>query len=477
LPLAEDRRDRTCLLVTSEAGLAGELDAPGVADALGQLREAADRSRNRGLSPTIYVPDNKDLCGQLAYLSPPLTAPGLAAGIRSAEETLLAGRHFTYVLLAGGGSVIPFWRPANPAADSDADFPSDAPYGVVEPGDGIETFLLPDRAVARVPLVSGLGRLFTDPAPRGGSVPFGLAAAIWKDQARKVYGVLADRALVTSPPIDLDSFKSEWLAGNTVLYFNVHGSKDERYWYGQQDLSYPKVLSPEVVARSGIEGALVMTEACYGGLVEGKHPQDSIALEFLSGGAAAVVGSSAIAYGSPEEGLSEADLLAYLFLKRVAAGERFGDAFVESKTDFAAEMLRRQGYLDGDDKKTLVEFNLFGDPSASLGGLAQGKGRGVMIPEEIILSIKQVVAARFPEMLGVEPDLTEEMTALDGALAGKVLKRRPQSTPKGGERFVERKVFVASFARQVVTGNREVERVVRITFDERGEVLKIVTSK
>jgi hypothetical protein len=42
---------------------------------------------------------------------------------------------------------------------------------------------------------------------------------------------------------------------------------------------------------------------------------------------------------------------------------------------------------------------------------------------------------------------------------------------------IERRVFIASFRRQVVAGDRSVERIVRITFDERGEVLKIVTSK
>jgi len=477
LPLAGERQDRTCLLVTSEAGLAGELDGGGVAEALGGLREAALRGSARGLATTLYVPDSKDFSSPSSFLSPPLEPSKLASGIRSVEQAELAGRHFAYVVIAGSGSVIPFWRLENPAADSDADFPSDAPYAVVEPGDSVENLLIPDRAVARLPLVSGFQRLFAGPESGQGGAPFGISAAVWQDQARKVYGLFAGRELATSPPVDLDGFKPEWLAPNAALYFNVHGSKDERYWYGQQGLNYPKMLAPEVVAKSRVEGTLVTVEACYGGLVEGKHPQDSIALQFLAAGAAALVGSSGIAYGSPQEGLSEADLFVYLFLKRVVAGERFGEAFVESKTDFAAEMLRRQGYLDGDDKKTLIEFNLFGDPSASLGGLAQGKGIGAMIPEGIIESIKRLVASRFPEMQGVEPDLAEETTALDGALAGKVLKRRPQSTPKGAGRVVERKIFVASFSRHVAAGDRKVERVVRITFDERGEVLKIVTSK
>jgi hypothetical protein len=29
-------------------------------------------------------------------------------------------------------------------------------------------------------------------------------------------------------------------------------------------------------------------------------------------------------------------------------------------------MIRRQGFLDSDDKKTLIEFHLYGDPSLSL---------------------------------------------------------------------------------------------------------------
>ena len=136
-----------------------------------------------------------------------------------------------------------------------------------------------------------------------------------------------------------------------------------------------------------------------------------------------------------------------------------------------------------------------------------------MVSDDIIDSVKRLVATRFPEMMGVEPDLAEEKSVLDGVLARKVMRKRPESAaggegkaagaePKvegkpggkaegkaeqkskvpgadaGGETCrIERRVFVASFKRVVAVGDRNVERIVRITFDSCGEILKIVTSK
>ena len=477
MPLPRDRAGKTYLIVTSEKGLAKSLDRAGIKGVIGCLKEIADAVRKRGIDTLLYVPDSKELSGDLPFVDAPLTPAKLSDAIHSIEEKTYSRAAFTYVLIVGNGDVIPFWRLENPAADSDRNFPTDAPYGVTERGEDIDTLLVADRAVGRIPLISCLENLLKRTGAGASGKPFGLSAAVWRDQAERVFGLIADAPLVTSPPLDLDSFKSGWLARDSILYFNVHGSQEERYWYGQDGLSYPRVLSPEIVARSEPEAALVLAEACYGGLVEGKRPQDSIALQFLSKGVAAFIGSSAVAYGSPDERLTEADLFAYLFLKRVLAGESCGDAFRESKTDFAAEMLRRQGYLDGDDKKTLVEFNLYGDPSLILAHRGGGRGREEMISDEIVDSIKQIVASRFPEMAGVEPDLGVETTALDGALAKKVRSRRPLSEEKAKGQVIERRVFIASFKRLVTAGDRRVERVVRITFDERGEVLKIVTSK
>jgi hypothetical protein len=517
LPPTSGEARRTCLVVTSEEGLAKSLGGQGVEDVLGLLERLVESRRASGVKHLLYVPDRRPAAsgaGSLPRIEPPVTVAALAGALRAIEKSLFAGEPIGYVLLVGNQQVIPSYSIENPAVDSDAVYPSDAPYGVADEARDADAYLIADRGVGRLPLAGGkdggdlatlLGRLLEPPAAGGpgrsssrssrrvagqgrdqsSGRPFGLSAAVWRDQAAKVYGLVCDQPLQTSPPLELESFDATWLGARTVLYFNVHGSKSESYWYGQEGLSYPRVLSPEVVAQGSPAGSLVVCEACYGGLVDGKSPGTSIALQFLARGCLAFIGSSAIAYGSPDERLTEADLLAYYFLKRVIAGERYGDAFRECKTDFAAEMLRRQGYLDGDDKKTLTEFNLFGDPTLSLVGVSRGRGRSEMISEEILAAIKRVVASRFPEMEGVEPDLAEEKTALDGSLAKKVLARRPAAREKGAQpgaekgatARVERRVFVASFARLVVSEDRNVQRVVRVTFDDRGEVLKVVTSK
>jgi hypothetical protein len=498
LPSARDGAVRTCLIVTSAKGLAASFDKPGIDRIVELLRELSACRRRAGIETLLYFPDSSDLSGDLPQLESPLSAHALHDAIGSIESGLHSGAPFDYVFIVGGSGVVPFWRIENPAGDSDGPFSSDAPYGAVEQPSDTEAYMVPDRGVGRLPLghVSCLELLVSPPvAPRG--QPYGVSAAVWKDQAARVFGLLGGGQLDTAPPLTIDTFESERLASGAVLYFNVHGSKDGRSWYGQDGLSYPRVLSPESVARADPMGSLVFSEACYGGLVEGRRPENSIALQFVTKGVGAFVGATATAYGSPDERLTEADLLAYLFLKRVLTGETYGDAFREAKTDFAAEMLRRQGYLDGDDKKTLVEFDLYGDPTLSLARGASGRGRGEMISDDIMDSVKRLVATRFPEMAGVEPDLAEEKGVTDGVLAKKVMRRRPASAVKGEETAgksrekavkpeaggkdeicrVERRVFVASFKRVVAIGDRNIERIVRITFDSCGEVLKIVTSK
>jgi hypothetical protein len=490
LPLAEaGRAAKTCLLVTSERGLAGSYERPGVEGVLDRLEGLARARSEAGLEALVYVPDSSRavLRRGLPQAGSPLAAADLLDGIASLEAKLWSGSPADYLFLIGDSGVVPTWTVDNPAADSDKSLASDAPYGAAQGGGGADALLVPDRAVARAPfggqdergrdLSWFLDGLLTGPAPGGRGRAFGLTASVWKDQAAKVYGLASDAAIRSSPPLVLDSFDAAWLAARSLVYFNVHGSQEEPYWYGQEGLSYPRVLSPEIVARSRPAGSLVVTEACYGGLVEGRSARTSIALGFLAAGAAALVGASAIAYGSPDARLTEADLLAYLFIKRALASERYGDAFRESKIDFAAEMLNRQGYLDGDDKKTLLEFNLFGDPTASLARVQGGRGQALMIPEDVLESVKRLVASRFPEMDGVNPEIAEERASLDGSVAEKVLKLRPQHAKAGGESVTERRVFIASFARLVVSGERQIQRIVRITFDERGEVLKIVTSK
>jgi hypothetical protein len=487
--LAQENRDAasTFLIITSDRGLREYLDEPGAESVYASINSIAAAKRSAGYDVYIYVPDS---AGRSTGGFPPiengLTSRALRDALDEIEEEAVSSGRLDYVLIVGDGDVVPYWYLENPAADSDREFPTDVPYAVRGESGEDEDFLLPDRAVARIPLGAGPDgglvsylEAFASDRWRGPGcdADFGLAALQWKMESTKVFGVLADHGLKTSPPVDTSGFEAGWLEKNAIIYFNVHGSRDEKFWYGQDGFSYPKVLSPELVAEASPANAIVLSEACYGGLVEGKTRSDSVAMSFLTKGVSAFIGSSAIAYGSPDESLTEADLLAYLFFTRLVAGETAGSALREAKVDFAAEMLDRQGYLDGDDRKTLLEFNLFGDPAV---GIYKGRGLGDrspdMVSEEVLASIAKLARERFPEMEGVEPAVSEQAGTAGDAIAKKVSKLRPSSEAKGGPRPSDR-VFIATFRQTITVEGRQIERVVRITFREGGEVMKVVSSK
>jgi hypothetical protein len=75
-----------------------------------------------------------------------------------------------------------------------------------------------------------------------------------------------------------------------------------------------------------------------------------------------------------------------------------------------------------------------------------------------IVKAKEIVRAEFPEMAGAEPTISE-----------KAAQR------KGGQ---SRSVFVLTFQKDIpLQDGVRLKRVVRVTMDEAGEVLKLSTSK
>jgi hypothetical protein len=54
--------------------------------------------------------------------------------------------------------------------------------------------------------------------------------------------------------------------------------------------------------------------------------------------------------------------LGYLFWRFLCEGLPVGEALKQAKITLALDMNQRQGYLDGEDQKTLISFILFGDP-------------------------------------------------------------------------------------------------------------------
>lgn len=181
-----------------------------------------------------------------------------------------------------------------------------------------------------------------------------------------------------SPPVEAES--GEIHNGKNGLnpsvrlgYFNLHGLEDSSNWYGQRDPSepadlpdYPVALRPEDVKNSGNAPQVVFSEACYGAHIANKEIEDALALKFLSSGSQTVVGSTCTSYGSITTPLIAADLLGHAFWKFLRDGLPAGESLRRAKIHLAREMHHRQGYLDGEDQKTLISFLLLGDPLAHL---------------------------------------------------------------------------------------------------------------
>jgi hypothetical protein len=203
---------------------------------------------------------------------------------------------------------------------------------------------------------------------------FGYSAQVWQAASSEVYKTIGQsKAILTSPPLSsgcaLNS--ASWPA--RLGYFNLHGIEDGVDWYGQKSLEdasnspdYPVAISPRDIQDCDNTPEIIFSEACYGAHLKDQKTDESMALKFLSSGTSAYVGSTCISYGSVTRPLIAADLLAQGFLEQLKGGQTVGNALRRSKINLAREMSTRQGYLDGEDQKTLLSFILYGDPLATL---------------------------------------------------------------------------------------------------------------
>ena len=468
----------------------------------------------------------------------------LAAQLKAQNSSIGA------LLIVGGPDIIPFHHLPNPTDDGDPDVPSDNPYATAD-----ENYFVPEWPVGRIP--SGAGRspepllrllrqaagnyakrkslsrvqywltvilnlLFRrSPAPVAPPSPmdsFGYSANIWKASSSEVYTAIGDpQALVTSPPWDANALPAEGLLPTHLSYFNLHGIEDGPEWYGQRspaDAStlpeYPVALRPADVANTGRAPAVVFSEACYGANIADKSVNDALSLRFLDCGTHVIVGSTKIAYGSVTPPLIGADLLGRQFWQNLTAGWPAGEALRQAKLQMAQEMHNRQGYLDGEDQKTLISFILFGDPLATApnaqpaksarrnaatpglapktvcdkaveANLASGcaGSHGELTPETVS-HIKSVVAQYLPGMGDAQWRVAH--TRVDcssknhicptGQLASQMKAHGPASLPSPAPHRT-----VVTLSKTIRSRTHAHAHFARVTLDETGKIVKLAVSR
>lgn len=241
---------------------------------------------------------------------------------------------------------------------------------------------------------------------------------------------------------------------------------------------------------------VVFSEACYGTNVIGKTIEEALSLKFLAAGSTSVVGSTSMSYGSLSTPLIAADLLGHAFWQNLRSGIDAGEALRQAKIQLAQEMHDRQGYLDGEDQKTLISFVYFGDPLAQfkpassvrksftrLTGVnddlntvcdrAIEDGNSVEISPSELDRVKQIVVQYLPGMTDAELSCVSERAVCHAE--GHVCPTSQFQSKSGAEDMATRKVITLS--KQIKKAQLLHNQFARITFDESGKLVKLVVSR
>ncbi len=366
----------------------------------------------------------------------------------------------------------------------------------------------------------------------------GYTCAIWKQASLNVFQPIGEaRGMLVSPPVqakidpeNLFKIGSDGryspltncltkadvpLGPARLAYFNLHGMLDAADWFGQCDphestpgAEYPVALRPQDLvasdhqeegqnkANSDALPAVVFSEACYGAHIEGKMVDQAMSLKFLACGSQAIAGSTCTSYGSISAPLAAADLLGYSFWIYLSEGYSAGEALRRAKINLAREMHRRQGYLDGEDQKTLISFVLYGDPLAQTqasGKQAKGAFRTLKPPSqvktvcdrseeavdstplapEVMDYVRHVVSQYLPGMADAKLALTQEHSLChSGAHSCPTSQMGSKSAPS-----LQPERRVVTLSKQVQKGSGLHRHYARLTLDAQGKLVKLVVSR
>ncbi|KAA3648659.1 MAG: hypothetical protein DWQ07_00230 [Chloroflexi bacterium] len=523
-----DGRFPVYVLVTTQQGLEAQYgleNVPPIEEAL--LKVVSETQKWQHWGAMLFYADDPENIWKYGFEPAKHTDPwSIKHSIADLDEALRArGEMIGAMLIVGGPQVVPFHNLPNPVDDDDNDVPSDNPYATTD-----DNYFIPHWPIGRLP---GGGK--SDPKvllhnlhlitrqrqkanePRVGArslwqrildillrrrfkASFGYTAEIWRRASNSVFRPIGEPAeLVVSPPSQTGRLPKDSQRPVDLSYYNLHGLIDTAEWYGQRDPietpsgpDYPVALSPKDVKNSGRAPQVVFSEACYGAHIHNKTVDSALALKFLASGSQAVIGSTMTSYGSIATPLIAADLLGQAFWKYLQDGHTTGEALRRAKIYLARQMHRRQGYLDGEDQKTLISFILYGDPLAQ--PLPNGKGsksiqrsqqapsvkticdrsdgpEGMPVPNEVLYSVKKIVKSYLPGMENAAVSYTQEHVECDGHECP-TTQLGAKSHPEG---HPQRRLVTLS--KHIPGEGTRHPRYARITLNKEGKVVKMAVSR
>ena len=441
------------------------------------------------------------------------------------------GQMIGCLLIIGGAEIIPFHALPNPTVDKDTEVLSDNPYSTL---DG--NYYVPEWPVGRLPgemsndpglllkqirqtienhrekyqvspwwqiilnwildlgNISGLFKGIID-KPQN----YGYSASVWRRSSLAAFRPIGNgNQLRVSPPFTNSNLDIEQLKKSRFAYFNLHGLPETPDWYGQRDVSenqpgpdFPIAISSNQLKWDEPCPKIVFSEACYGAYIINKNIDDSIALSFKDLGSTVFIGSTCISYGSVYTPLIGGDLLAFLFWKFMLEGYTAGEALMRSKVSLSEVMMQRQGYIDGEDQKTLLSFILYGDPLSQ----SDGKTISMKMPSrnrELIkintVTDKNGIEMKEPRLSGeilnnVKNILKEYLPGIENAevnirhhqISRTFINSETDSTSKSSNSSPDR--VMISYYKSVLFQKITHYQYARVTLDNMGKMIKLVVSR
>lgn len=440
------------------------------------------------------------------------------------------GKKIGAVLIVGNHSIVPFHRLPNPTDDSDQDVLSDNPYST-----STSNYLLPEWPIGRLPGEKGkdpgllieqirqITKFHSDLNPQTNILKrffirfdiqriirdlikkpkdFGYSAEVWRRSSLAAFRPLGKGSeLRISPPYENETIDIENLIKAKCAYFNLHGLSNTPEWYGQRDFSevssgpdFPVAISTNNFSKITNNIDLVFTEACYGGLIVDKTIDDSIAMKLISIGSQGLVGSTCIAYGSVFTPLIGADLLGFIFWKYTKDGYSFGESLMHAKIGMVRVMNERQGYLDGEDQKTILSFVLYGDPIGYLepniylekfqeqensqnelnlvsdqdGIFSSSSG----ISEHITKDINELLQSYIPGMENAEVKVKKHKINIQ-----KMVDSENNNNGQINSNLGYKNLTQILYNKSIVSDKRHHTQYARVTMDDNGKIIKLAVSR
>ncbi len=532
-----DGRYPIYVIFSTKTGLRNQYGEQSLAVLDKELQKLAELIRQRAnWGSMVFYPDDIECTGKLGLATVASPDPWkLKISLTDLDAALAKkGGRIGALLIVGGPQVVPYHQLPNPTDDVDEEILSDNPYAALD-----SNYFVPEWPVGRLPGESGqdtglllqqirqstkyhsqavknpttfqrLGNLlslfnffalFRQPNHKGPS--FGYTASVWRRSSLATFRPVGEgKSLLVSPPTDSGNFNSDKLTHTPLSYYNLHGLPDTAEWYGQRDPfelidgpEYPVALSLADLPKNGSAPKVIFSEACYGGFISQKSEKDSLALRFLSIGSMAVVGSTCISYGSVTTPLVGADLLGFLFWSALKDGYSVGEALAQAKIGLVREMNKRQGFLDGEDQKTLISFVLYGDPLVYHDGIQVNPKHPVRdqqrlvvktisdtradtnnhngVSDKILLQAKQAVEHYLPGRERMEIHTQPMRLEMDEKIhRGSHNHLGKQAAQK---QFSDRTVVI--FQRKVQVADQTHFHYARVTVNREGKLMKVAVSR